>query len=369
MSSITGTLYKLSSFGESHGKSVGAIIDGCPSNIKIDLNQIQDQLNRRKPNQSNITTSRKEKDRIQCFSGLENNTTLGSPIMIMVDNIDHNPDEYKHLKNVYRPSHGDYTYHKKYKIVASSGSGRASARETIARIIGGNIAEQVLSKILKNFKIIAYTSRVGDIEYKNPKDKDNLTRAFIDKSIVRCPDQVVSNKMQKHIEKIKNSGDSTGGEITCEIYGIPAGIGEPVFNKLHANLAKAMLSIPSSRYFVMADSNSYDSFKKTGSEYNDSLIVDKNNQVSFNSNNSGGINAGISSGDTIIFKVGFKPPSTIKKNQSSLDHDLKKINISTNRGRHDPCVVPRAVAIVESMATMVILDSYLINNAYNINYL
>ena len=362
MSSIFGTLYRLSTFGESHGHGVGAVIDGCPSNILLDLNKIQLQLNRRRPNQSKITTSRNEVDLLYCYSGLENNITLGSPIMIMVKNNDHKPKEYSHLRNVYRPSHADYSYHKKYKILSSSGSGRASARETIARIIGGNIAKQVLDQLINNFCVYAYTSRIGDIKYTKPLDLV-LTKKQIDGNIVRCPDNNIAQKMQDLIEKTQNNGDSLGGEIACEILEVPIGLGEPLFDKLNAQLAKSMLSIPASRYFAMGDS--VEKYHLTGEENNDRLQIDRvSKKISYSSNHSGGITAGISNGNTIKFKVGFKPPSTIAKLQSTVTHNLQTTSIKANQGRHDPCVVPRAVAIVEAMATMVILDNYLMYSAY-----
>ncbi|WGH27070.1 MAG: chorismate synthase [Candidatus Shikimatogenerans bostrichidophilus] len=346
-----GKIFKLTTFGESHGIAIGGIIDGCPSGIKININKINYELNRRKTGQSKIVTPRKEDDNIKFLSGLFNNITTGTPIGFIVYNKDKKSEDYKNIKNIFRPSHADFTYYKKYKIRDYRGGGRSSARETVCRVIAGSIAKQIIKKI----KIYAYVSSVGNIKINKKYNEININN--IEKNIIRCPDKKKAKKMIKLIKKIKNKGDTIGGIITCIIKNVPIGLGEPVFNKLHSELGKAMLSINAVKGFEYG--SGFNSVKFKGSKHNDIFI--KNNKTK--TNYSGGIQGGISNGMDIYFNVAFKPVSTIKKKQYSINNNNKKIFFKI-KGRHDPCVLPRAVPIVESMAALVILDYYLLNNIY-----
>ncbi|WOX79354.1 chorismate synthase [Candidatus Shikimatogenerans bostrichidophilus] len=350
-----GNIFKITTFGESHGVAVGGIIDGCPSCIKININKINKELNRRKTGQSKIVTPRKEKDKIEILSGILNNITTGTPIGFIVYNKDIKSKDYNNIKNIYRPSHADFTYYKKYNIRDYRGGGRSSARETVCRVIAGSIAKQIIKK--KNIKIYAYVSSVGNIKLNKSYKKIKIKN--IEKNIIRCPDNKIAKKMIKKIEKIKNEGDSIGGIITCVIKNVPIGLGEPVFNKLHSELGKAMLSINAVKGFEYGCG--FKGTKKKGSQLNDQL----NEKEKTNTNNSGGIQGGISNGMEIYFNVAFKPVSTIKKEQYSINKNKEKVKIKI-KGRHDPCVLPRAVPIVEAMASLVILDYYLLNNLYNI---
>lgn len=351
-----GKTFTLTSFGESHGVAIGGVIDGCPAAIDIDLDFIQSELTRRKPGQSRITTPRKEDDKVEFLSGIFEGKTTGTPIGFIIKNKDQQSEDYKYLKDIYRPSHADFTYDKKYGVRDHRGGGRSSARETATRVIAGAIAKLVLRD--SNVDITAFVSQIGPIKIEN--ELNELTTESIEKSIVRCPDEETSLKMIKYIEQLKEEGDSTGGIITCMIEGCPIGLGEPVFDKLHADLGKAMLSINAVKGFEFG--HGFESASMKGSELNDEFEI-KNKKVVTKTNFSGGIQGGISNGSTIYFNVAFKPVSTIKMQQNTVNKDSKEVNFKAI-GRHDPCVVPRAVPIVESMAALVIVDHLLRNNLY-----
>lgn len=357
MSSRFGQNFCITTFGESHSTALGVVIDGCPPGIKISWSDIKKQLQRRRPGQSHITTPRKEQDDLQCLSGVENGYTLGSPIALKILNQDQRPQDYQSHQNIYRPSHADYTYHQKYRILAKSGGGRASARETAARVAAGSIAEQCLKHMLPHYSITAYVTRVGDISAKIPP-LGEISRTQIDASLVRCADIDSAQKMIYIIEQARKSGDSLGGEIRCEAHGIPAGLGEPIFDKLEADLAKAMMSLPATRYFSMGEG--FLSTTLCGSKNNDALHTDMKN-VYHTSNRCGGIEGGISNGSPIYFSVGWKPPSSIAKPQHTINHQRSNTVLSPppQGGRHDPCVLPRAVPIVEAMTSCVLLDHLL----------
>lgn len=347
--STFGNIFKITTFGESHSKAVGVVIDNFPPNFEIDFDSIQHQLNRRKPGQSNITTPRSETDIFTVLSGTENGKSLGSPICFMVPNQDTKPEDYKQHELIPRPSHADFTYLWKYGIHASSGGGRSSARETIGRVIAGALAEQILK--LHKIEIIAYVSQVGHIKLENEKINEMVSRDLVDKYKTRCPDEETNNKIEEHILDLKNKGDSVGGKISCIIRNCPRGLGEPVFNKLEAELAKAMLSIPATKGFEIG--SGFKCVEMNGSSHND--LWSHDTDFFTETNNNGGVIGGISNGEDIYFSVAFKPPATILMDQktSNLNGDE---TILKAKGRHDPCVVPRAIPIVESMAALVLLD-------------
>jgi chorismate synthase len=357
MSNTFGKLFTLTTFGESHGKAIGCVIDGCPSNIKLNLDFIQQELNRRKPGQSSITTQRKEDDTFEIVSGIFEGKTTGAPLTFLVENKDFKSNDYEHLKNVYRPSHADYTYEKKYGIRDYRGSGRASARETLARVIGGAVAKTILKE--KQISFHAYVSRIGGIEIPDEGFPVDVNQS--ESNLVRCPDSETAKKMISLIEEIKGVGDSVGGVISCIVKGVPIGIGEPVYNKLHAILGTAMLSINAVKGFEIG--SGFGGSAMRGSVHNDAFRSEPNGNVIRLTNNSGGVEGGISTGEEIFFNVAFKPPSTIAKEQQSVTKAGENISLSAH-GRHDPCVVPRAVPIVEAMAAMVILDFYLLRFGY-----
>ena len=358
MGNTFGKIFKLTTFGESHGEAIGGIIDGCPPNVDINLDVVQQKLQKRRPGQSNITTQRNEFDRVSFLSGLFNNKTLGTPIGFVIHNNDIKSNDYDHIKDVFRPSHADFTYQHKYGIRDYRGGGRSSARETACRVVAGSIAQQFLSQ--KGVSIKAYVSQIGKIKLQ--RNYDDLDLNNIDNSLVRCPDDYCSSEMIKHIKKIKQDGDTLGGEITGLALSVPVGLGEPVFDKLHADLGKAMLSVNSVKGFEYGFKDK-DIVSSLGSEVNDIII---NADGKTKSNNSGGIQGGISNGNDIYFRVKFKPVSTIMKDQASVDKNGNKIIIK-GKGRHDVCVVPRAVPIVEAMASMVLFDHYLRNKSCKIN--
>jgi chorismate synthase len=333
-----GTLFKLTTFGESHGAAIGGILEGCPARLHLDIEKIQLELDRRKPGQSGITTQRKESDTVRFLSGIFEGKTLGTPIGFVIENEDQRSVDYDHLKEVYRPGHADEVWEKKFGIRDYRGGGRSSARETAARVVGGAIAKQFIEQA--GLKLQAYVSSVKDIELKS--DHASLDLSGIDKNIVRCPDQEVAQQMIALIEKVKAEGDSVGGVITCVCSGIPFGIGEPVFDKLNAVLAHAMLSINATKGFVIDDG--FDVTKRFGSE---------NNTIP------SGISGGIANGNDIVFKVAFKPVSTISKAQKTHNTRGEEV-IMEATGRHDPCVLPRAVPIVEAMAALVFADMLLL---------
>ena len=347
-----GNIYRLTSFGESHGPGIGGVIDGCPAGIELDTAFIQQELNRRKPGQSKITTPRKEDDEVQFLSGVYEGKTTGTPIGFIIWNKNHHSSDYDNMTTVYRPSHADYTYQTKYGIRDPRGGGRSSARETIARCVAGAIAKLVLRQ--KGINIQAYTSQVGSIKLEGSyKDYDlNLT----EESDVRCPDPEKAAEMEKLIAEVKSKGDTIGGVITCVIKGTPIGLGEPVFNKLHAELGHAMLTINAVKGFEYGDG--FEAALYRGSERNDRFFYDYGN-INTRTNNSGGIQGGISNGQDIYFRVAFKSVATILMEQETVNMDGEDTVLKA-RGRHDPCVLPRAVPIVESMAAMTILDYLLL---------
>ena len=353
MSSSYGKIFKITTYGESHGKAIGVVIDGCPAGIKIDLSFIQKEMDRRKPGQSGITSHRKEGDEVQILSGIFEGTTLGTPISMLIWNKDAKPQDYAHIADKFRPSHADYVYQEKYGIRDYRGGGRSSARETAARVAAGAVAKQLLSEIDMNIR--AFVSQVGSIELT--KDYKALDLSQIEHNMVRCPDKETADLMVGYIEKTRKSRDTTGGVITCVIQGVPTGLGEPVFDKLQAELAKAMLSINAVKGFEYG--SGFEGVRMYGSEHNDAFYTE-NGKVKTKTNFSGGIQGGISNGQDIYFRVAFKPVATIMKDQESIDEKGNKVIIE-GKGRHDPCVVPRAVPIVEAMAAIVLADFYLRN--------
>lgn len=357
MSNTFGTILRVTTFGESHSAALGAVIDGCPSLIPVSEKEIQSQLDRRRPGQSNLTTPRKEADKVHIVSGIEGGFTLGSPITLLIENTNTLPSDYTDFKNIPRPSHADLTYFLKYGILPSSGGGRASARETAGRVAAGAIAEKLLS-VRHGVQIVAWVSAVGRICAPDLTESAP-TRALVDKSAVRCPDAKTAKEMTAEIENARDSGDSVGGVITCLCRGVPAGWGEPVFDKLPALLAHAMLSIPAARGFEIG--RGFAAAEMRGSEHND-LFVKKGKHLGTVTNNSGGIQGGISNGEDIYFRVAFKPTATIAMEQKTSDYNGQSVKLS-GKGRHDPCVVPRAVPIVEAMAALVLADAALWHNA------
>ncbi len=356
-----GKLFQVMTFGESHGGAVGCVVDGCPPGIEISESEIQKDLDRRKPGQSRITTPRKEEDKIEILSGVFEGKTTGTPIMMMAKNKDARPSDYEKLKDVFRPSHADFTYEKKYGFRNWQGSGRASARETLARVAAGAIAKKFLKERL-GIEFLAYVEQVGDIKIKDV-GVGHVRSEQIESNIVRCPDEKVAKKMIQLIEKTGREGDSIGGVIRGLIRNVPTGLGEPVFDKLSADLGKAMLSIPAVKGFEIG--SGFEAVKMNGSQHNDPFTTDKQGKIGTKTNFSGGIQGGISNGELIFFRVAFKPVSTIRKEQSTVNKNGQNILLEAT-GRHDPCVLPRAVPIVEAMAAIVIIDHYLRNKAQNL---
>lgn len=346
-----GTLLKLITFGESHGEAIGGILDGVPAGFTIDLQLIQDQLDRRKPGQSKITTQRKESDTVQFLSGIFDGKTTGAPIGFIIPNENQKSQDYDHLKDVFRPSHADFTYQQKFGHRDYRGGGRSSARETASRVVAGAIAEQLLAT--KNISIVAYVDQVGGIKCPTVS---NVNKSQVDSSIVRCPNPEIATKMEDLIQSIRKEGDTIGGAISCSITNLPVGIGEPVFDKLHANLGKAMLSINAVKGFEYG--SGFDCIEKKGSQHNDIFQSDGSTKTNY----SGGIQGGISNGMPVNFRVAFKPVATLMQAQQTIDELGNEVQLF-GKGRHDPCVVPRAVPIVEAMAALVILDLLLIQNA------
>ena len=343
-----GNIFKISSFGESHGKALGGVIDGCPAGVEIDLDFINFELNRRRPGQSEIVTQRKEDDSVEFLSGIFEGKTTGTPIGFIIVNQDQKSKDYSHIKDSYRPSHADFVYDKKYGFRDYRGGGRSSARETVVRVVAGSIAKL----LLKDVKYNAFVSSVGKIKYEY--DILNIKFDNIEKSIVRCPDLDKSQEMEDLIKQTRKNGDTIGGIISCIIRNVPIGLGEPVFDKLHAELGKAILSINAVKGFEFG--SGFAGSAMYGSEHNDSF----NSDGSTKTNYSGGIQGGISNGMDIYFNVAFKPVSTIMRDQDSIDSQGNQVKVS-GKGRHDPCVVPRAVPIVEAMSALVIADYYLLN--------
>lgn len=347
-----GTLFKLTTFGESHGEALGGIIDGCPPGIVLDFEAIQKEMHRRKPGQSTLVSQRKEEDEVQFLSGIFEGKTTGTPIGFIIQNTNQKSDDYSHIKDSYRPSHADYVYEKKYGIRDYRGGGRSSARETASRVAAGAIAKQVIS----NIKINAFVSSVGEIFIDKPYQ--SLDFSVAETNAVRCPDYDTAQKMEEYIKEIKKQGDTVGGTITCVIQNVPVGLGEPVFDKLHAELGKAMLSINAVHGFEYG--SGFCGAKMKGSEHNDLYNEDGTTKT----NLSGGIQGGISNGMDIYFRVAFKPVATLLQKQEVLTNKAT-IEEQQGKGRHDACVVPRAVPIVEAMAALVLTDFYLINKIYS----
>ncbi|EKT4501071.1 chorismate synthase [Flavobacterium psychrophilum] len=347
-----GKIFKITTFGESHGEALGGIIDGCPPNIILDLDAIQIEMQRRKPGQSSIVTQRKEADEVQFLSGIFEGKTTGTPIGFIIKNTNQKSDDYSHIKDSYRPSHADYVYEKKYGIRDYRGGGRSSARETASRVVAGAIAKQVIPEI----KINAFVSSVGDISLDKPYQ--DLNFSLTETNAVRCPDLASAEKMENYIKEIKKQGDTVGGTITCVIQNVPIGLGEPVFDKLHAELGKAMLSINAVKGFEYG--SGFCGAKMKGSNHNDPYNKDGTTRT----NLSGGIQGGISNGMDIYFRIAFKPVATLIQKQEVLTNTNEIIE-QQGKGRHDPCVVPRAVPIVEAMAAIVMADFFLLNKIYN----
>ena len=349
-----GTLFKLTTFGESHGTAIGGIIDGVPANFPLDIPAIQLELDRRKPGQSSLVTQRKESDTVQFLSGIFEGKTLGSPIGFIILNENQKEADYAHLKDTFRPSHADFTYEKKYGIRDYRGGGRSSARETASRVVAGALAKQVLNSI--GIKFSTFVDQVGDIRFHSD---EFFALKEIESNLVRCPDKNLAEKMENLIREVRKEGDTIGGVISCVIQGVPAGLGEPVFDKLPAELGKAMLSINAVKAFEIG--SGMESITMRGSQHNDLFNEDGTTQTNY----SGGIQGGISNGMPIHFRVAFKPVATIMQTQASINTQGDKIELE-GKGRHDACVVPRAVPIVEAMAALVILDFYLRNKSVHL---
>lgn len=351
-----GEIFRITTFGESHGVALGVVIDGCPAGVEIDTDFLQSELDRRKPGQSSIVTQRKEADEFEILSGVFEGKTQGTPIGIIIRNQDQKSKDYDHIKSAFRPSHADFTYQSKYGTRDYRGGGRSSARETAARVVAAAIAKLVLKHY--GIAIQGYVSRVGHLIVDKPYTELNL--ANTETNIVRCPDFEMADKMIDYIKEIRKEGDTIGGIVSCVVQGVPVGLGEPVFDKLHADLGKAMLSINACKGFEYG--SGFSGLNLKGSEHND-LFFTENDTVKTKTNFSGGIQGGISNGMDIYFNVAFKPVATIMRDQISLDTDGNEVTVS-GKGRHDPCVLPRAVPIVEAMAALVIVDHLLRNKIY-----
>ena len=357
MSSTLGTLYTVTTFGESHCKGVGAVVDGCPPGLELTEADIQPQLTRRRPGQSDLSTPRQEADQVTIYSGTEFGRTLGTPIMLLVNNRDQRPQDYGEMSRIPRPSHADYTYQMKYGVRASSGGGRSSARETIGRVAAGAIAEKWLREQYGT-EIVAWVSAVGDIE-SPPADLERISRAEVDQTIIRCPDTTTAARMQDRVREVLEAKDSTGGILTCVCRNVPVGLGEPLFDKLEARLAQAMLSLPATKGFDIG--SGFAGTRLRGSTHNDPFVR-RGSGLGTRTNHSGGVQGGISNGEPIVFRVAFKPVATIGLAQQTVDFDGEPVTLEA-KGRHDPCVVPRAVPIVEAMAALVLIDLALMQRA------
>lgn len=353
-----GNIIRLTTFGESHGKGIGGVLDGFPSGVKIDMDYIAMEMKRRRPGQSEITSQRDESDDVEFLSGIFEGKSTGCPIAFIVWNKNQKSEDYDSTRYVYRPSHADYTYQLKYGIRDYRGGGRASARETVARVVAGALCKLALKSL--GIRITAYTSQVGPVKLEKPYTELNL--AETDSNVVRCPDQEKAQEMFEYIKKIKEEGDSIGGVISCVIKGCPIGLGEPVFGKLHAALGNAMLSINAAKGFAYG--NGFNELEQKGSEQND-MFFNNGGLITTKSNHSGGIQGGISNGQDIYFRVAFKAPASISKEQNSVDINGQEKIIKIH-GRHDPCILPRAVPVVEAMAAITLLDYYLIDRTRQI---
>ena len=358
MRNIFGNVFTLSTFGESHGEAIGGVVDGMPAGVEVDTAFIQAELNRRRPGQSRITTSRQEADQVELLSGVFEGRTTGCPIGFIVRNSNQRSADYENMRNVFRPSHADYTYYNKYGIRDPSGGGRSSARETISRCVGGALAKLALRQL--GISIVAYTSQLGDIAI----DRDYSRYDFdeIERNIVRCPDPAAAERMINLINDVKQEGDTIGGVISCVVKGCPIGLGEPAFDKLHAALGAAMLSINAVKGFEYGEG--FDGVVARGSQQNDIFLV-RDGAIHTLTNHSGGIQGGISNGNDIFFRVAFKPVATLLRPQPTVDVQGRETTLEV-KGRHDPCVLPRAVPVVEAMAAMTILDFYLLHKTVHL---
>lgn len=351
--SVFGVLVRLTTFGESHGKAVGGILEGIPAGFSINVEEIQKDLDRRRPGQSAIVTQRKESDRVQLLSGIFDGKTLGTPIGFLVENEDQKSKDYDEMQHAFRPSHADFTYQQKYGIRDYRGGGRSSARETVSRVVAGSIARQILET--KGIRIDAFVDQVGSLKWEGEWTTELKT--ISESNSVRVPSEELASQMETLIREVRKEGDTIGGAVRCTISGVPAGLGEPVFDKLHAELGKAMLSINAVKGFEIG--SGFDAISMRGSEHNDLFTPDGKTKTNY----SGGIQGGISNGMPIDFRVAFKPVATLIQEQETINESFEPVSLKA-KGRHDPCVVPRAVPIVEAMAALVILDYYLIQNAY-----
>lgn len=356
MGNTFGHLFRITTFGESHGGGVGVIIDGCPPRLPLDISEIQQELDRRRPGQSKITTPRQESDTCEILSGVFEGQTLGTPIMIMVKNKDTRPQDYDEMAKKYRPSHADATYDAKYGIRNWQGGGRSSARETIGRVAAGAIAKKILKRVA-NVEIIGYVKRIKDLEAAI--DPATVTLEQVESNIVRCPNPDSAKQMIQLIEDIRDQGDSIGGVVECVVRNPPTGLGSPVFDKLEADLAKAVMSLPASKGFEIG--SGFAGTMLTGSQHNDEFYIDDTGAVRTLSNRSGGVQGGISNGEPIILRVAFKPTATIRKEQKTVTREGEETTLAA-KGRHDPCVLPRAVPMVEAMVALVLCDHLLRDN-------
>jgi chorismate synthase len=359
MSSHFGCLFRVATWGESHGGGVGVVIDGCPAGLPLDESDIQAELDRRRPGQSDLVTPRKEADRCEILSGVFQGKTLGTPIAVLVRNQDARPEAYSEMETTFRPSHADFTYQAKYGIRNWQGGGRASARETIGRVAAGAVAAKVLHTCLPAYECVAYVRRIHRLEANI--DPSTVTREAVDANPVRCPDPVAAADMASLIKETRSKGDSVGGIIECVIRGLPPGLGEPVFDKLEADLAKAMLSLPATKGFEIG--SGFEGTLLFGSEHNDAFVL-RDGTVRTETNRSGGVQGGISNGENVFFRVAFKPTATIAKSQRTVNIHNEEVELAA-RGRHDPCVLPRAVPMVEAMAHLVLVDHLLRQHAQN----
>ena len=360
MASIYGTLFRVSTWGESHGGGVGCVIDGCPPRLPITAEEIQIELDRRRPGQSDIVTPRQEEDKCRILSGVFQGQTLGTPILIAVDNKDARPSAYSEMETMFRPSHADYTYQTKYGIRNWEGGGRSSARETIGRVAAGVVAKKILRAMHPKFEVVAYVRSIHDID--SLVNTETVTAAEVDSTPVRCPDPVAARKMIERIKEIRSKGDSNGGVIECVVRGLPPGLGEPVFDKLEADLAKAMMSLPATKGFEVG--SGFDGSHLTGSQHNDPFVIE-GGKVQTTTNRSGGIQGGISNGEHLFFRIAFKPTATIARPQQTVTVEGQPAEL-TARGRHDACVLPRAVPMVEAMTSLVLCDHLLRQRGQNI---
>ncbi|MCS5638348.1 MAG: chorismate synthase [Myxococcota bacterium] len=353
MSSTFGKVFRITTFGESHGGAVGVVVDGCPPRLALDVAEIQADLDRRRPGQSRLTTPRQEDDQAEILSGLFEGHTLGSPIAMLVRNRDARPSAYEDMKDIYRPSHADYTTDAKYGIRSWQGGGRASARETVGRGAAGAIARKLLREVA-DVEIVAWVQRIQEIDAK--VDQETVSHEQVDESLARCPDVEASERMVERIDTVRRQGDSVGGVVECVARGVPPGLGEPIFEKLDADLAGAMLSLPAAKGFEIG--SGFSGVALTGSAHNDPFVPGDDGRPRTVSNRSGGVQGGISNGEPIVVRVAFKPTATVQTQQQTVSQDNEAVTLAAS-GRHDPCVLPRAVPIVESMVALVLADHWL----------